>query len=105
MSALAVIAYCVCPNEKRKNFNLIIITGLFYPLLIFAMIISLVYLLRGEVLIYLGSQSIWYLILLHLPAVFIIALFWAMSKRISNNNNNNNNNNIQTSQYTEICDP
>jgi membrane-bound metal-dependent hydrolase YbcI (DUF457 family) len=97
MAAVVVTAYYFSHNKKGKNFNLFFdyhrrLDRLFYPLIIFAMIISLVYLLQGantDDLSWHSINVIPLLVLLHLSAVFIIALIWLMSTRAKNSNSSN----------------
>jgi hypothetical protein len=96
MAAVVVISYYFCQNKKGKNFSFFFnyhrrLDRLFYPLLIFAMIISLVYLLQDAGAADLSWHSVSIiplLILLHLSAIFLIALIWVMSKRVVNNSSN-----------------
>jgi membrane-bound metal-dependent hydrolase YbcI (DUF457 family) len=95
MSAIVVIAYH--QNKKRKNFNLFFnyhrrLDRVFYPVLVFATIISLMYLLHGGTG---DADSSWensvniiliLIILLHLSAIFIIVLIWVTSKSVNHNN-------------------
>ena len=95
MSAIVVVAYH--QNKKRKNFDLFFhyhrrLDRVFYPVLVFAIIISLMYLLHGGSG---GADLSWensvnimliLIILLHLSAIFIIVLIWMTSKSVNYNN-------------------
>jgi membrane-bound metal-dependent hydrolase YbcI (DUF457 family) len=90
MAAIVVISYYFCQTEKRKDFSLFFgyhrrLDRFFYPLLMCALIISLVFLLQEAGTPDLSWHSIYtipLLILLHLSAVFIIAQIWVMSRKV-----------------------